>query len=122
MNRCPNCKCINESTSHITRCPDAGRRDIFKELVKELLKWMKNEQTEPELLKLICDYFNHHGKNTMQSLLHLHSPKSQYRMAAMIYDKLGWDNFLEGRIAPMWVEHRVYNVRDRKLKRGGGKW
>jgi hypothetical protein len=22
----------------------------------------------------------------------------------------------------MWVEHRVDNIRDRKLKQGGGKW
>jgi hypothetical protein len=43
-------------------------------------------------------------------------------MAATIHDKLGWDNFLEGRIASIWVEHRVDNIRARKLKRGGGKW
>ncbi len=81
------------------RCPDAGRRDIFKESVKELLKWMKNEQTKAKLSKLICDYLNHHGKKTMQSLLH--SPNSQYKTAAMIHNKLSWDNFLEGRIAAM---------------------
>jgi hypothetical protein len=81
---------------------------------------MKNEQTEPELSKLICDYLNHYGKKTMQSLLH--SPKSKYRMAAIIHDKLGWDNFLEGRIAAVWVDHRVDNIRDRKLKHGGSKW
>ncbi len=40
----------------------------------------------------------------------------------MIHDKLGWDNFLEGQIAAMWVEHRVDNIRDRKLKRGSSKW
>ncbi len=56
----------------------------------------------------------------MQSLLH--SPNSQYKMAAIIHDKLGWDNFLEGQIAVMWVKNTVDNIRDRKLKQGSGKW
>jgi hypothetical protein len=81
---------------------------------------MKNEQTKPKLSKLICKYLNHHGKKTMQSLLH--SPKSQDKMAAMIHNKLGWDNFFEGQIAAIWVEHRVDNICNRKLKHGGGKW
>ena len=40
----------------------------------------------------------------------------------MIHNKLGWDNFLEGRIAAMWVENRIDNICERKLKRGGSKW
>ncbi len=47
---------------------------------------------------------------------------SRYRMAARIHDMLGWDNFMEGRIAVIWVKHRSDDIRERKLKRGDCKW
>ena len=45
-----------------------------------------------------------------------------YKTAAQLHDKLGWSNFMEGRLSVMWVEHRKDDIRKRKLTRGGDKW
>jgi hypothetical protein len=68
-NVCPNCNCANESTLHINRCSDPGRRKIMKESVKELKKWLETEQTDPTVMHLFCTYLNHHGEEKMQSFL-----------------------------------------------------
>jgi hypothetical protein len=120
INICPNCNRRDESTEHINRCPDQGRKDIMEESVKELRKWMRNEQTDPELIKLICSYINGHGTVKMQSLLN--SPRSKYKNAAILHDLLGWSNFMEGRIGNIWVHMRKEDIRSRKLLRGGDKW
>ena len=49
INVCPNCNRPDESTTHINRCPDPGRRSIMEESAKELKKWMKSKQMDQEL-------------------------------------------------------------------------
>ena len=93
---------------------------MFKALVKELSKWLKSEQTDLKFSNLICKYLNHHREVKMQSLLH--STQSRYKSAAVIHDKLGWDNFMEGHICATWVKHRSDDIQDRKLKRSEGEW
>ena len=81
---------------------------------------MMSEQTDPELSNLFYKYINHHGEVTMVSCLT--SLQSKYKAAAIIHDMLGWSNFMEGRIAARWVEHRRDDVRRRKLQRDGDSW
>jgi hypothetical protein len=119
-NVCPNCNCNDESTTHINRCPDPGRRRVMEDSVKELGKWMICEQTDDELTKLLCSYINRHGESTMTSLLS--TPRSKYKAAATLHDMLGWSNFMEGRISVMWVEHRKEDIQRRNLRRGWDSW
>jgi hypothetical protein len=119
-NVCPNCNRNDESTTHINRCPDPGRRRVMKDSVNELRKWMDSEQTDGELTSLICRYVNHHGESTMVSLLS--STQSKYKAAAILHDTLGWSNFMEGRISVMWVDHRKNDIQGRKLRRGWDSW
>jgi hypothetical protein len=110
-NVCPNCQQAGESTSHIKRCTAIGHQTIFKESVGELRIWLQKEQTDQVVTKLICKYLEGHGETTMESLLVCKD--SKYAMVVWIHDKLGWDNFLEGRgqnllsMAPS--EARQYN-------------
>ena len=43
-------------------------------------------------------------------------------MAAHLHDRLGWDNFVEGRICALWVEMRVQEIHTRWLQRGAEFW
>ena len=121
-NVCPNCNRPDESTSHINRCPDVGRRAVRSESVKELKKWLECEQTDPSVTHLICKYLNYHGDKKMLSLLSNRSTSSKYRAAVLLHDALGWTNFLEGRISVMWVELRREDIRVRKLQRNEDSW
>jgi len=89
-------------------CSVTGRRSMFKVSVKDLSKWLKSEHTNLKLSNFICKYLNHNGDVKMQSLLH--STQSRYKSAAVIYDKLGRENFMEGRIRAMWFEHRSDDI------------
>jgi hypothetical protein len=121
-NVCPNCNCADESTSHINRCPGAGRRAVRTESVKELKKWLVSEQTDPSVTHLICSYLNNHGDKKMITLLPNRSIYSKYKAAILLHDCLGWTNFLEGRISVMWVELRREDIRVRKLQRNEDSW
>jgi hypothetical protein len=120
INWCPNCGYHNETTPHINRCPDAGRRQVMKESVKELDKWLKREQTDRDLHMLICKYINAHGDKTMVSLLS--SQSSKYKTAMVLHNRLGWSNFMGDRISSMWVEHVNDDIRRRNLSKSGPKW
>jgi hypothetical protein len=119
-NVCSNCNCAEESTSHINRCPDAGRRAVRSESVKELKKWLECKQTDPSVTHLICTNRNNHGihgNKKMISLLPNRSTYLKYKAAILLHDGLGWSNFLEGRISVMWVELRREDIWVRKLQR-----
>ena len=119
-NVCPNCQQAGESTSHIKRCTAIGHQTIFKESVGELRIWLQKEQTDQVVTKLICKYLEGHGETTMESLLVCKD--SKYAMVVWIHDKLGWDNFLEGRICSAWLHLRQDNIMTRNLRRSAGKW
>jgi hypothetical protein len=42
--------------------------------------------------------------------LHLHLTVAEY------HDRLGWDNFLEGRICALWLELRARDLAERNLE------
>jgi hypothetical protein len=119
-NVCPNCQLADESTAHITRCTAAGRRTIFQESVSELRKWLQEQQTDRVVTELICKYLEGHGEVTMESLLV--RKNSKYTTTVWIHDKLGWDNFLEGRICSAWFYLRQDDIETRKLRRSANKW
>jgi hypothetical protein len=121
-NVCPNCNCADESTSHINRCPDAGRRAVRSESVKELKKWLECEQTDPSVTHQICTYLNHYGDKKMLSLLPNRSTYSKYKAAILLHDALGWTNFYRRAQSVMWVELRREDIRVRKLQRNEDSW
>lgn len=119
-NVCPCCGRADESTAHITRCPADGRRIVLNESIQEMRKWLKSEQTDAEATELICKYLEGFGDTKMSSLLR--SPRSKYKLTAWCHDRLGWDNFLEGRICAVWFDHRDADISKRKLKRSATQW
>jgi hypothetical protein len=118
-NRCPNCKRFDESTSHITRCRDQGRSDIFRSSVEALREWLRDQQTDPEVTRLISTYLLARGTRTMKSLLR---PNSRMTLASEYHDRLGWDNFIEGRICALWVELRSRDLAQRRIEKSADQW
>jgi hypothetical protein len=47
---CPNCRCFDESTLHITRCRDGGRTAVFMELVGLIVQWLRDQQRDSEVV------------------------------------------------------------------------
>ncbi len=69
---------------------------------------------------LFRSYLLAHSTKTMKSLLH---PGTSYLVLASEYhDRLGWDNFVEGRICTLWVETRSCDIADCHLERNTNHW
>lgn len=94
-NRCHCCGAMNESINHITRCPNPGRVKMFDETVSDLIQWMKSRQGHPTLTQAIQVYLKNRGKLRMTTIC---QDWPTLHPLAQDHDRLGWDNFIIGRI------------------------
>ena len=83
-NVCPNCGCRDELPSHITRCQDPGRLTVFKESVDSIVAWMEDQQTGPDLVRVIQSYLIARGTKTSVSLIpHFHNHLGCFDVVAL---------------------------------------
>jgi len=101
-NVCPSCGRDDESSKHITRCNESGRRQMLEHTVDELATWMASTRVDPHLRTMITRYLLAQDTKTMKECLSGHS--SILRTLAEVHDRLGWDNFVEGRISLLFLE------------------
>ena len=94
---------------HITRCQHPTRRKLLNQTAREISTWMIDSGVGMELADIVYRYLKGHSRVTMQSCL----SQGQERFAKLAEDTdaLGWDSFIEGRIAREWekvatTEHR----------------
>ena len=118
-NACPSCGSPDESPSHITKCLETGRTAMFEESIKELETWLRSQRTGRQLTNLITSYLRARSSHTLSSLL---PPNSPFTLLARFHDRLGWDNFLEGRISSLWVEMRHLEVEADNLRTTAEYW
>jgi hypothetical protein len=95
-NCCQCCGSLNESTRHITRCPNPGRVQMFDETVSDLIRWMKSRNGHPPLTHAIQEYLQTRGKTCMTTICKEWPALYPF---ARDHDKLGWENFIMGRIS-----------------------
>ena len=101
-NKCPACGCNNESTAHIMICPDPGRLSLYDSSVSGVAEWMRANETDPFVSRLVVDYLK--GKRSMRMsdlIMSLTPPK--YKLLAETQDRLGWQNFIKGRFALYYI-------------------
>ena len=94
-NVCPCCGCKNESTGHITRCPDEGRTEMFYESADLLIDFLHETQMDPRLIDCIAQYLEGRSEVKMTDIARNHV---HFDAFAKDIDSLGWDCFLEGRV------------------------
>ena len=58
----------NEDKRHITRCPNIGRTEMFKQTITELVDWMKRSDGDRELIETVHEYLILRGKTTMRRI------------------------------------------------------
>ena len=111
-NVCPSCGCRNESARHITRCRDDVRAQMFAISVGDLVKWMESTRVDVALIRLVRDYLLARGSLTMVQTLN--DNRSPLTLLARSHDKLGWRNFLEGRVCSLLVETAALSLPSRR--------
>eukprot|EP00956_Cyclotella_meneghiniana_P012231 scaffold17380_cov52-Cyclotella_meneghiniana.AAC.2 len=107
-NVCPCCGCKNESTGHITRCPDDVRTAMFYESADLLLDFLHETQIDPRLIDCITQYLEGRGEAKMTDIARNHV---NFDAFARDIDSLGWDwdCFLERHVpASLMVLQEMY--------------
>ena len=101
-NVCPCCGAMDETTSHIVRCPSQGRTALFHNSVSELVEWLEEVDTDPFLVIIIQTFLLGRDELTTISLPHdALTPK--YELVCQQVCLLGFDYFVEGRIPSVLV-------------------
>ena len=104
-NVCPSCGRENEDTHHITTCSDPGRKQMLRDSIDDLKSWLLDAGTDPVISDMIVRYLEGMGRISMTEILRrYHEDNRTYRQLAIYHDKLGWDNFVEGRILVLYVD------------------
>jgi predicted RNA-binding Zn-ribbon protein involved in translation (DUF1610 family) len=101
-NVCPSCGQNDEGSKHITRCQDEGRQQMLKHSVKELDDWMITTPVDAHLRTMINRFLLAQDSKTMKECVSGQS--TILHTLAEVHDRLGWDNFVEGRISVLFLE------------------
>ena len=92
----PNCG-AKETAAHLCLCPNEDRVRLFTEGVDQLSKWLEGSgKTNLELQYWIPKYMKYRGTRRFQDMGQM-SPNM--RALAVSQDKIGWRNFMEGRVS-----------------------
>lgn len=99
--KCDFCGDQDEYTTHICRCRDPGRVQMFSISVQEVSTWMDKTLRRPDLSLAVSTYLLGRGLVTMENCI----PSSEGLVSDLVRttDRLGWDCFLEGRISRAWT-------------------
>ena len=127
---CPCCDHHDETADHIILCTEQGRTNLYHDSVNDLVRWMKKEQTHPTIVLLVRGYLNARGTKTMVEVwTSAGGRRDDAQLGSQIavaHDKLGWTNFVEGRISKKYVEvqtdHILSNTNSRRRRKLSAKW
>lgn len=119
IDRCPNCGCSPERSTHIYVCPDPDRTEVFESSVDKLVDWLASQRTAPALTSLISSYLRGRGESTMLSLCGV---GSIYTPLACAVDDLGFRNIMEGRVPVLLYDLRNADISRCGLHKHAGHW
>ena len=118
-NRCQCCGSSAETTMHITRCPNPGRVKMFDDTVTTLINWMDSKNGYPPLTQSILTYLWLKGRKRMTEVCaHLPALSS----FARDHDRLGWNNFIMGRISISLFEVQKAHLRQSQSRLSISSW
>jgi len=67
---------------------------MFNQTTQDRLDWMETAHGNTLLIESLATYLNQRGRRSMRSIVRAHAELYNF---ARDHDKLGWDNFMEGR-------------------------
>ena len=98
--KCPRCQTENENVEHVLKCQHDTAQDKWKECLKELEEWMKDNDAHPELRESIIENLStwHDNKQRPTSIYN----NTIINQAVQTQHRIGWKSFIEGFISTDW--------------------
>ena len=94
--KCPSCTIARDTCAHVLFCCHEGRVDALKLTLDLAETWLKEADTDPDLLDCIMEYAHGRGGRTMEDICEGLGP--QFQKMAKAQDAIGWRRFMEGMI------------------------
>jgi hypothetical protein len=117
---CPSCRMCEETCTHVTRCPEAGRAEAFSQAVDELSRWMNKNETHPDLASVITEYAQKQGDTSCIKCAG-NLPPIMWEFA-ISQDKIGWGNFIVGMVSTKLLSIQDLYLLVRGSTRSSEKW
>ena len=116
---CPRCAATNEKPAHVLSCPSLGARATWHEGLDALDVWMTKVDTDPDLQSALMSRLRAWPRPPMEAF---ETPPSSIRQALYDQDKLGWYNFLLGRISLQFSSAQDEHYQAIDSQRTGQSW
>ena len=99
--KCNICGDQDKYTTHICRCRDPGRLQMFQISVQEVFDWMSKTIRRSDIALAISTYLL--GRGLVKLVDCIDNGDAPLLALARSTDLLGWDCFIEGRISRDWI-------------------
>jgi hypothetical protein len=115
---CPCCGEDDETTMHLLICPDDGMQVTWDMNVDVIVDWLAEVDTEPAIAYCIAQALRPRSPD------HLFTAYSSplIHAAATTQDRIGWRNFVEGKISKEWRILQSRHYLEIASRRSGDRW
>lgn len=107
---CPLCERDIENTTHVIVCTNAEKQEKFCKQVERFQKWMKQNSMDPDMIHIITQTISPQQPTSFASNVPQFLHGSKLHEAALDQDRIGWMNFLRGRITKKWTQAHQYHL------------
>ncbi len=95
---CPSCMQVPETCSHILHCPHDGRVEELHTMISLLDRWMKLNNTDPDLRECIYEYSMGQGRISIEEICTDNGYNERYRAMEKAQDSISLQRFREGMV------------------------
>ena len=120
---CPRCGHTNESTRHVVECKGSGADLTYSSALNNLEKTLSTLDTYPPIATAIITRLRQwriYGDHQLPPLRQRNIYGSHH--AVIDQDKIGWYNFLLGRLSKKWSDSQQRYIDSLKRKNSGRRW
>lgn len=111
---CPNCGCY-ETADHLNRCTNKIRRGLLGDSIENVLEWMRDHQTHPDLTLWLPRYLAAQGNKLFVDLPSRYGGKmsQELRQVGTSQDRIGWRHFTEGKVSLKLLQLQQAHLKQR---------
>ena len=121
---CPVCLGPNETVHHVCLCTDHRTRLQWIQSVEKCAVALNKAGTDPAIITVICQRLMAFGSRTARRFTLPAGTSEAIRTAVRDQDRIGWQQFLRGRLSKRWVDAQELWIIacSTKWKRSSSRW
>ena len=98
---CPMCGKVDETVQHLFHCPSKEAESIRHGKIELFIQWLLRSKTQEDIKFCFIEWMIHGGKKTFHESLPTQASSELKRIASR-QDKIGWMNFICGKVDKGW--------------------